>query len=269
MIEKRNDHYLDIILGQNRVPHAQGWTGFSMEELEAKAIKFAYSLFAQKGGEKHLDKLNAKTHPDFLIFEPSSKTGQYTIEQIRQITDKSQLYPHEAPAQFFVLHYAERMSLAAGNAFLKTLEEPIENTYFILLIEHLEELMSTLRSRVQILSFEQEISVQVSEKVQKLNAFLEKWPHFTYQDLYQISQNLQESLDSSSLNDSKEVIAHQQEVSALFIQIEIWYSRHRAQLPFNSQYFHKHFEKARLGSLRSMKFSLCLEYLFLSLKQKL
>lgn len=268
MSEKTQSHLLDVLIQQERLPQAQGWVGSCTEDLEQKALKLAQFLFEKEGSQKHQEKLKANTHPDFLVFEPSSKTGQYTIEQIRHISDKSQLYPHEAPAQVFLLRHAERMPIAASNAFLKTLEEPSEKTYFILLIEHLEELLPTLKSRLHLLSFHKEGPIKPVQREELLEAFLHKWPHFTYQELYHVCQTLQEDLDHQSLTEVKEIVAQQREIEALFTQVELWYTKNKDHFSFSYRYFQKHFEKAKLGVLRSIKFSLSLEYLMLSLKQK-
>jgi len=51
-----------------------------------------------------------------------------------------------------IIRDAHRMSVDAQNAFLKLLEEPPENTYFILTAHSLDQVLQTIRSRCQIIS---------------------------------------------------------------------------------------------------------------------
>ena len=48
---------------------------------------------------------------------------------------------------------ADRMNIACANKILKLVEEPPKNTVLLLLTEHQEQIISTIRSRCQILQF--------------------------------------------------------------------------------------------------------------------
>ncbi|HEX4662377.1 MAG TPA: hypothetical protein VH144_02055 [Candidatus Saccharimonadales bacterium] len=76
---------------------------------------------------------------------PDSTT--ITIEQIRElyVTTRSKA----ASRRVIVIHEAGSMQAPAQNAFLKLLEEPTQQTYFVLLTHSLDALLPTIRSRVQ------------------------------------------------------------------------------------------------------------------------
>src|SRR5262249_41677597 len=57
--------------------------------------------------------------------------------------------PHEGRAKVFIVRDADELSPTAANALLKTLEEPIQNTYFVLTSSRPESLLPTIRSRTQ------------------------------------------------------------------------------------------------------------------------
>lgn len=75
--------------------------------------------------------------------------GIINVEQIRELyklTKSKRIDKH-----FVVLKNAETMNVSAQNAFLKLLEEPIDNIHFILLVNNLNDILQTIRSRTQII----------------------------------------------------------------------------------------------------------------------
>jgi DNA polymerase III subunit delta' len=71
------------------------------------------------------------------------------IEQMRRILHQASLRPFQAKCKVFLIFEAGTMEEAAENAFLKTLEEPVSNTVFLLTTENENELRPTIRSRCQ------------------------------------------------------------------------------------------------------------------------
>jgi len=102
-------------------------------------------------------------HPDVIVVErglyPREIIGKnevqsLSIEQIRRVVmERTSLPPHEGRARVFLLRRPEEMSVEAANALLKTLEEPLSRTYFILLTDRGSELLDTIRSRTQLVRF--------------------------------------------------------------------------------------------------------------------
>lgn len=62
--------------------------------------------------------------------------------------------PFEGRCKVFVIEEADRMNDAAQNALLKTLEEPQPDTIFVLISDHEDELLETIRSRCRIVRLE-------------------------------------------------------------------------------------------------------------------
>ncbi|MGQ4275950.1 hypothetical protein ACQ5ES_02690 [Pseudidiomarina sp. E22-M8] len=94
----------------------------------------------------------AGNHPDY--YEVASRDGKgISVDQIRELTGKLQQTPNQAGAKVVWLRDAERMSITAANALLKTLEEPTQSTYFVVSPERTERLLPTLRSRMQLQRF--------------------------------------------------------------------------------------------------------------------
>lgn len=73
--------------------------------------------------------------------------GVITVASIRQLYDQTKTISKRP--QVVVIDYAERMGPGAQNAFLKLLEEPPLNTYFVLLTHDAKVLLPTIHSRTQ------------------------------------------------------------------------------------------------------------------------
>lgn len=91
--------------------------------------------------------MQAGTHPDFYRLEPETGKTSLGIDAVRDLSEK--LYEHArlGGAKVVWIVQAAAMTEAAANALLKTLEEPPENTWFLLGTAEPEELLPTLRSR--------------------------------------------------------------------------------------------------------------------------
>ena len=104
------------------------------------------------------------SHPDFKHIAPidsdddeSSKRKtvrkkNIAIHQIRELSEYLELSAHQETGRRIVLiEPADSLNQAASNALLKILEEPPENTLFILVTSQAQRLIATIRSRCQLL----------------------------------------------------------------------------------------------------------------------
>jgi DNA polymerase III subunit delta' len=88
-------------------------------------------------------------HPDLHRVRPEEDKRTISVDQVRETTAALALTPHIAGLKVVVIESAERMTTAAANALLKSLEEPTRNTYLFLLAERPGRLPATIRSRCQ------------------------------------------------------------------------------------------------------------------------
>lgn len=79
--------------------------------------------------------------------ESDPENGTITVEMVRRLYDQTRA--KQTRAQVIIIDNADRMSRGAANAFLKLLEEPTRHTHFILTSHSPEQLLPTIRSRVQ------------------------------------------------------------------------------------------------------------------------
>ncbi len=99
------------------------------------------------------------THPDFAYIErlEDEKTGKLkkdvSIAQARQIKDRLSQRSWMGGYQIVVIDEVELLNEEAGNALLKTLEEPTSKSIIFLLTENDQALLPTIKSRCQLLYF--------------------------------------------------------------------------------------------------------------------
>ncbi|WP_324716901.1 DNA polymerase III subunit delta' [Carboxydochorda subterranea] len=86
-------------------------------------------------------------HPDVVWVAPSTEAGNITIQQIRDLRMRLSLSPQRGAWTVAALERADRLTLEAANAFLKSLEEPPGQTVLFLLAEEVDALPETIRSR--------------------------------------------------------------------------------------------------------------------------
>lgn len=96
-------------------------------------------------------------HPDLLVIQkgspitPDGKKDRATIpvNDIREMIRICNTHTLDGQARVILLFDADKMTLQAQNCLLKTLEDPPENTYIILVTEHPDILLTTVISRTR------------------------------------------------------------------------------------------------------------------------
>lgn len=92
-------------------------------------------------------------HPDKAV--QKRKALEHSVEVIRHfLLDAVTLRPSRGRAKVFIVSEAERLSIGAQNAMLKTLEEPPGHSYLILIASSADELLPTTRSRCHHVVFQ-------------------------------------------------------------------------------------------------------------------
>jgi DNA polymerase III subunit delta' len=81
--------------------------------------------------------------------KPEKRSVQITIDQVRDIGQFMSLSTHRGGFRILLVHPAEALNLAAANALLKTLEEPLPRTLILLVANQPGRLLATVRSRCQ------------------------------------------------------------------------------------------------------------------------
>ncbi|MGI0152225.1 hypothetical protein ACQ661_00940 [Pseudidiomarina sp. WS423] len=95
----------------------------------------------------------AHTHPDYHQVDVAEGKTTIGVDAIRALTEALQGTATQQGNKVAWIQHADRMTVAAANALLKTLEEPTANTYLILSPERTSQLLPTLRSRMRLHRF--------------------------------------------------------------------------------------------------------------------
>jgi DNA polymerase-3 subunit delta' len=147
-------------LRENRFPHALIFAGPEGVGKRTLALMIAKALNCTSLGPADFcdecaqcRKINAGTHPDVLQVTLEDEATQIKIAQIRRVLALLGLQPLEGRNKVFIIDPANLMNEESSNALLKGLEEPPDNSFFILLTVNLHELLLTIRSRAQVYQF--------------------------------------------------------------------------------------------------------------------
>ncbi|MBS3798727.1 DNA polymerase III subunit delta' [Pseudoalteromonas sp. BDTF-M6] len=119
----------------------------------------------------------AGTHPDLLML--SGEGSSIGVDAIRAISDFVQHSAQQGGAKCVIIPNAQRMTVAASNALLKTLEEPNNHCYLWLLSPGTANLSATILSRCA----KQQISVQDDAH---LDAWLQQYAHEAIQQPFAV-----------------------------------------------------------------------------------
>lgn len=147
--------FLERAVRTDRASHAYLFVGAPGSGKLDAAWALAQALLCEQGGCGACDsciRVARKTHPDVHLYEPESATG-YLIAQIRDLLEDVALAPIRAPRKVYIVDRAEQLRANSANALLKTLEEPPENTTFILLGTSTDVMLPTIVSRCQCVPF--------------------------------------------------------------------------------------------------------------------
>lgn len=114
---------------------------FSVQETIKEMVALARGSHAPE-----LRQVTAGIHPDIhLVTAPVDK--EIGVDAAREVCQQAQLFPTASPHRFFIIDGADRMTPAAANAILKTLEELPAKSRFFLIAESYDQVLSTIRSR--------------------------------------------------------------------------------------------------------------------------
>ena len=93
--------------------------------------------------------MQANSHPDFQHIAPI-ENKDIGVDQIRAMNEQAIQHAQQNGNKVIYIEQAHRLTEAAANAILKTLEEPRPNTYFILHCDMQTALLPTIYSRCQV-----------------------------------------------------------------------------------------------------------------------
>src|SRR3954468_15484172 len=133
--------------------HAILCHGPNAATLPEVALRIAKTLKCLTGSERDdcaaCTRIERRMHPDVHFIEVTGERKMISVDQIREIVAEATQRPHEGRNKVFIIDPANALSVGGSNSLLKTLEEPVSDTTFILLTRSPDLLLPTIRSRCQ------------------------------------------------------------------------------------------------------------------------
>lgn len=156
--QERAIHFLKQAMAREKMPHAYLFVGIHGVGKTTTALALTQALNCRgTAGSEGCGKcppcrqLLGGHFPDLGIFEPEGQSIK--IEQIRELNRSFSFKPMSGRYRVTIVRRAETMTEEAANAFLKTLEEPPEGNILILCVTEPLDLLPTIVSRCQKVSF--------------------------------------------------------------------------------------------------------------------
>lgn len=164
---------------KGRWPHAIMLVGPSGIGKKKVALGMAQALVCESsvdgcgicGSCLRIEKIQSES---LTVIEPDAEMARPTIkvEKIRELLNSLAL-ANLSSARVVIIDQAHLMNPQASNALLKTLEEPTDNVYFILLAPDIHQFLPTIRSRTQVMRF----NVLSYDQVKQIKPQLPDWTY--------------------------------------------------------------------------------------------
>lgn len=115
---------------------------------------------AKNFAQKLTDGEDKKINPDLVVIAPEIeekkgiiKKKDIKIEQIRDLQKELSFSRYFGKYKIAIIDDADRLTTAAQNALLKTLEEPNEKNVIILIVQNPDKILPTIKSRCVVKKF--------------------------------------------------------------------------------------------------------------------
>jgi DNA polymerase III subunit delta' len=156
--QDRAVRFLREAMAKGKMPHAYLFVGIHGVGKTTTALALCQALNCEHPGKgdgcgqcSSCKKMMSGNFPDLIIVEPENQVIK--IEQIRALDRVFSFKPVAGNYRLTVIRQAETMTEEAANAFLKTLEEPPPGNILVLNVVEPLDLLPTILSRCQRVSF--------------------------------------------------------------------------------------------------------------------
>ena len=156
----------------NRVAHAYLFAGprgvgkTTIARILAKALNCKNPREGEPCGEcEHCKEIDKGIFPDLIEMDAASNRG---IDDIRSLKEAVNYKPIKGKHKVYIIDEAHMLTKEAFNALLKTLEEPPQNTTFVLCTTEYDKIIPTILSRCQRIIFSKVPKKKVIEYMKKI-----------------------------------------------------------------------------------------------------
>lgn len=141
---------------EGMLKHAYLLCGFDENLMEHYSLMLAKQILCESKQKPCNEcrtclKIEHGNHMDVLKF-PSNNSNSILTDDMNKIVEETYNAPMEGNAKVFILNSFEKTTIIAQNKFLKTLEEPTKNCYFILTVANKNSVLNTILSRCYLIN---------------------------------------------------------------------------------------------------------------------
>ncbi len=169
------------------------------KDVNLESIKICIEIL----GSEFKNKIKKGICSDVVSLEIDKKSS-IGVDEIRTINKDVILKPVECKYKIYIIKDAHKMTEQAQNALLKTIEEPPNYVYFLLLCDNAKKLLQTIRSRAQLIRINRESKDKISDDQ---NSFVEALINGDDLEILRISnlfsssrEKFKEFLETSKMN---------------------------------------------------------------------
>lgn len=181
---------------KDRLAHAYLFEGMKGTGKRDASNLLAKSVFCQSPIQGYMPcescmnckRINSGNHPDVHLVEPDGLSIKKA--QIQALQEEFSKTGVESKKKLYMIVHADRMTTNAANSLLKFLEEPHPHTIAILITEQIQQMLPTILSRCQSISFKSLSPENMIEKLVMSGANRQIAPLIA-----QLTNNLDEALE--------------------------------------------------------------------------
>lgn len=196
----------------NKIVQAYLFVSTDKSFLMQYSLDFAKEIITDEYDEKISNQIDDNCYPELKIIESSN--GNIKKEQLIELQESFSVKPVLGNKLVYIIDGAEDLNSAAANTILKFLEEPSDCIVAILLTDNLQKVLSTVKSRCQIITF--------NNDKRSDNVIFENYKKIYTEDEYNdetfnyLTANILEIIKKIDLKKIKTYIYYKNEISDIY-----------------------------------------------------
>lgn len=207
---------------QDRISHAYLFETNGYKDAKKVAISFAKSLFCPNKYTNyenctHCSQCSNIDKNNFIELKVIEPDGMWIKkEQLDALQKEFSMKSVASNKKIYIINYANQLNASSANTILKFLEEPSENIVAILLTENAYQVLETIVSRCQIISFRKDKNNLDDNILQKVSFYI------SIPDIIDTEKDLTEKIEV--VQKFVKMIENKKEDTLLFTQ-RLWHDQ--------------------------------------------
>ena len=213
---------LNNAIKQDRISHAYLFETNGYKDAKTVVLSFAKSLFCPNKYTNYEKCLYCKQcenidKNNFIELKWIEPDGMWIKkEQLDELQKEFSMKSVAANKKIYIINHADQLNVSSANTILKFLEEPSENIVAILLTENAYQVLETIVSRCQIISFQKNRDDFNGKMMQKVSFYI------SIPDIIDAEEKLIEKIET--IEKFVKMIEKRKEEALLFTQ-HLWHEQ--------------------------------------------